>query len=84
MTSKQQKQTSAVSKVTRKGQVTIPSFFRRKYNIQEGTKVEMIEEGSRLILEPVPDLNDLIGIDKGKYDPSTLKRMLDRSRKKWR
>jgi len=32
----------------------------------------------------VPNLLDQVGIDRGKYDPDKLKKMLDESRKRWR
>ena len=72
------------SKVTRKGQVTIPVHFRQKNGVKEGSSVEITDVGQRLIIEPVPDLLDLIGCDKGKYDSGKLKKMLDESRKNWR
>ena len=72
------------SKVTRKGQVTIPVHFRQKNGVKEGSSVEITDMGQRLIIEPVPDLLDLIGCDKGKYDSEKLKKMLDESRKNWR
>lgn len=72
------------SKVTRKGQITIPAHFRKKNGIKEGSSVEISEEGQKLIVRPVPDLMDLIGCDKGLYEPSKLRRLLDESRKNWR
>jgi AbrB family looped-hinge helix DNA binding protein len=74
----------AVSKVTRKGQVTIPASLRERYRIAEGSYVRIRGEDQRLVLEPVPDLLDLVGVDAGKYDPAELKRKLDESRAKWR
>jgi len=73
-----------VSKVTRKGQITIPASLRERYNIAEGSYVQVRDEDNHLILEPVPDLLDLAGVDAGKYDPAELKRKLDESRARWR
>jgi AbrB family looped-hinge helix DNA binding protein len=78
------RQSDAISKVTKRGQVIIPASFRKKHNIVEGSRVEMMEEDSRVILEPVPDLVTLVGTDKGKYDSSKLKKMLDETRENWR
>lgn len=48
--------TSSVSTVTTKGQLVIPSRLRRKYGIRKGTRVAMIEEETRIILQPLtPD-----------------------------
>jgi AbrB family looped-hinge helix DNA binding protein len=44
---------TAVSTVTTKGQLVIPSKLRRKYGIRKGTRVAMIEEESRIILQPL-------------------------------
>jgi AbrB family looped-hinge helix DNA binding protein len=70
--------------VTRKGQITIPADFRQKNRIKEGSSVEITDLGQKLIIEPIPDLLDLVGCDKGKYDPAKLRKMLDESRKNWR
>lgn len=73
------------SKVTRKGQITIPASFRNRNAIKVGSSVELIEAGHRLIVEPIPELLDQVGIDKGRYSPLKLKKMLDESRSKnWR
>ncbi|MDG6994353.1 MAG: AbrB/MazE/SpoVT family DNA-binding domain-containing protein [Nitrososphaerota archaeon] len=72
------------SKVTRKGQITIPARFRRENSIREGSSVEITDTGRKLIIEPIPDLLSQIGADKGKYDPKILKKMLGESRKRWR
>ena len=45
--------TSAVSTVTTKGQLVIPSKLRRKYGIRKGTRVAMIEDGPRIVLQPL-------------------------------
>jgi AbrB family looped-hinge helix DNA binding protein len=41
------------SYVTSKGQVVVPSKIRRKYGIKEGTRVNFVEEGDRIIFQPV-------------------------------
>lgn len=73
-----------LSKVTRKGQITIPVRFRQKNEIKEGSSVEITDEGQKLIIQPVPDLMDQVGCDRGKYDVTKLKKMLEESRKNWR
>jgi AbrB family looped-hinge helix DNA binding protein len=44
---------TAFSTVTTKGQLVIPSKLRRKYGIRKGTRVAMIEEENRIILQPL-------------------------------
>jgi len=73
------------SKVTRKGQITIPVSFRQKNSLKEGSMVEITEtDDNKLIVEPIPDLLSQIGCDKGKYDSAKLRKDLDESRKLWR
>jgi len=70
--------------VTRKGQITIPVKYRRKYGINEGTKV-LIEDAERgVFLRPIMNLDEQAGIDAGKYDVKELKKSLDRVREEWR
>ena len=64
---------AAVSTVTTKGQLVIPSKLRRKYGIRKGTRVAMIEEDCRIILQPLTReyIRSLRGCLKG--EPSALK-----------
>ena len=39
-----------VSRVTSKGQVTIPFEMRRKLGVKDGDKVVFIEEGNRIVI----------------------------------
>ena len=49
------------SHVTRKGQATIPSVFRKKLGIEEGDKVVFEETEEGLILKPAADIEDSAG-----------------------
>lgn len=66
--------------VTRKGQITIPVGLRRKFGIEEGTKVEVVEEENGILIRKLPSILDLAGSGAGKGDVEELKRMLDRMR----
>lgn len=46
----------ATSQITRKGQVTIPVEIRRRWNAKEGDRVEFIDDGDRVTIEPVGDV----------------------------
>lgn len=39
--------------VTSKGQLVVPSQIRRRYGIKPGTRINFIEEGGRIIFQPV-------------------------------
>ncbi len=67
-----------VTNVTRKGQVTIPAHLRRKHNITEDSKVEIIEENDKLVINKLVSIFDLAGTGKG--DAEKLKRELDQMR----
>ena len=75
---------TSVSTVTTKGQLVIPFKLRRKYGIRKGTRVAMIEEEHRIILQPLTReyIRSLRGSLKG--EPSMLQilkegRMQDRT-----
>ncbi len=42
-----------VATVTTKGQMVIPARLRRKYGIRKGTRVAVLEEDHRMILQPI-------------------------------
>lgn len=44
---------SEIVTVTSKGQLVIPSKLRRKFGIRKGTQVAFIEDGERLVLQPL-------------------------------
>lgn len=47
--------------VSEKGQVAIPVSIRRKYGIQKGTKLRLVEEENGIKLLPPVDLTKLCG-----------------------
>jgi bifunctional DNA-binding transcriptional regulator/antitoxin component of YhaV-PrlF toxin-antitoxin module len=53
--------------------VTIPSALRQKFRIGKGTRVSMVEDGTRIILQPLTReyIHSLRGSLKG--EPSALK-----------
>jgi AbrB family looped-hinge helix DNA binding protein len=72
-----------ISTVTSKGQLVIPSKLRRKFGIRKGTQVAFVEDGGRLILQPLTSefIRSLRGCLKG--DPSSLRFLLqDRKRER--
>jgi bifunctional DNA-binding transcriptional regulator/antitoxin component of YhaV-PrlF toxin-antitoxin module len=62
------------SRVTRKGEVTVPVELRRKHGIKRGAVVTFEDSSSGIILKVVPRFQDLIGADADKADlEQTLK-----------
>lgn len=50
--------------VTRRGQTTIPTEFRRRLGIEEGSKLKVEVEGDKIVFEKVPSIFDLAGTSK--------------------
>ncbi len=69
-----------MSKVTRKGQVTIPVHFRRAHGIREGSRVSFRRARDGLILIPIPSLEDLAGADAEKITYDEAVKALDKMR----
>ncbi len=70
----------SIVKVTRKGQITIPANYRRKYKIREGLKIVFKEEDGKLVIEPITPIAELAGVGAGKLTIKTAKKMLDKMR----
>jgi len=66
--------------VTRKGQVTIPVELRRKFRIEESSRVQIIEKDGEIVIKKCPSIFDLAGSSAGKADAEELKKELDQMR----
>ena len=66
--------------VTRKGQVTIPIKLRRKFGIEESSKVEIVEEDGKIVIKKLPSIFDLAGSGAKEATVDEVKRMLDEMR----
>lgn len=58
--------------MSQKGQATIPKPLREKFGIETPGEVFIYEEGDRIILEPVPSLEELHGIHAGDHEPGEV------------
>jgi len=54
--------------VTSKGKLVVPSRIRRRFGIKPGTRINFVEEGDRIIFQPVTKeyINSFCGIFKQK------------------
>jgi AbrB family looped-hinge helix DNA binding protein len=66
--------------VTRKGQTTIPAELRKKYRIEEGTRLEVIDTKEGILLKPKKTTIDLAGSGAEHATPEEMKKLLDRLR----
>ena len=66
--------------VKAKGQVVIPVEIRRKFRIDEGTRVAFLEEQGRLVIQPLTDdfIDSMKGMLAGRGLPSRVAREKDR------
>ncbi len=66
--------------VKSKGQIVIPVDVRRKFQIEEGTRVAFLEEEGRLFIQPVTDefIKEMQGIMKDWELPERMERDKDR------
>ena len=73
------------SKVTSKGQITIPKELREKYNIKVGDRVVLIpEEDGILIKHRVSPLASLRGLFRKEIDLKKADSFIKELRRKWR
>jgi AbrB family looped-hinge helix DNA binding protein len=68
--------------VKAKGQVVIPVDIRRRFQIDEGTRVAFLEEQGRLFIQPVTDefIDGMNGVLAGRGLPDRVERSRDRDR----
>ena len=66
--------------MTRKGQTTIPVEMRRKYSIEEGSRLEAIDTGDGILLKPEQTTADLAASGAKQAGVPEMKRLLDRMR----
>jgi AbrB family looped-hinge helix DNA binding protein len=66
--------------VKAKGQVVIPVDIRRKFQIDEGTRIAFLEDQGRLVLQPVTDdfIDGMMGSLAGRGLPRRVRREADR------
>ena len=66
--------------VTKKGQTTIPVRLRRKFKIEEGTRLEVVETSEGILLKPKKSIWDLIGSGSAFATPQEINIELDKLR----
>lgn len=66
--------------VTRKGQTTIPVKLRRKYRIEEGTRLQVVDTKEGILFKPAKSIFDLAGVDADCATPEEIKKLLDKLR----
>ncbi|WP_153952575.1 AbrB/MazE/SpoVT family DNA-binding domain-containing protein [Halosegnis longus] len=63
---------TTIVRVSQKGQVTLPQELRETFGIETPGEVFVYEEHGRIIIEPVPSLDELHGIHAGEHKPGDV------------
>ena len=66
--------------VTKKGQTTIPVKLRKKFNIEEGTRLEVVETKEGILFKPKKSFWDLFGSGAPYASVEEIKKELDKLR----
>ena len=66
--------------VTKKGQTTIPARLRKKFKIEEGTHLEVVETNEGILLKPKKSIWDMVGAYSQFATPEEMKKQLDKLR----
>lgn len=71
--------------ITKKGQITIPSKFRKEYNLKAGKKVNFIKTDEGILIKPITeDVRSLRGIISSQISINELQQAINELRKEWR
>ena len=66
--------------VSTKGQLVIPAELRRKYGIKPGTRVEVIDRGNQIVLQPITE--EYVRKLRGSLKGGNALRVLEEERRK--
>ena len=66
--------------VSTKGQLVIPAELRRKYGIKPGTRVEIIDRGDQIVLQPITE--EYVRKLRGSLKGGNALRVLEEERRK--
>ena len=66
--------------VTKKGQTTIPVRLRKKYKIEEGTRLEVLDTEEGILLKPKKSIWDMIGAYSDSATTEEIDKLLDKLR----
>ena len=65
-----------VIRVSSKGQATIPKELRERFGIEAPGKVLIYEEEGKIVVEPLPSVEEMQGIHAGRYEKGEVLRHL--------
>lgn len=65
-------QSPEITRVSRKGKATIPQELREKFGIETPGEVFVYEEEERIVIEPIPSIDDLHSIHAGDHESGEI------------
>ncbi|MDL5363918.1 AbrB/MazE/SpoVT family DNA-binding domain-containing protein [Halalkalicoccus sp. NIPERK01] len=57
-----------IIRVSKKGQATIPKELRERFGIETPGKVLIHEEDGKIVVEPLPSVEEMQGVHAGRYE----------------
>lgn len=57
-----------IIRVSKKGQATIPKDLRERFGIDTPGRVYIHEEDGKIVVEPLPSVDEMQGIHAGRYE----------------
>lgn len=57
-----------IIRVSKKGQATIPKDLRERFGIETPGKVLIHEEEGKIVVEPLPSVEEMQGVHAGRYE----------------
>lgn len=66
--------------ISTKGQLVIPAKLRRKYGIKPGTRIQVIDRGNQIVLQPITE--EYIRKLRGSLKGGNALRILEEERRK--
>lgn len=61
-----------IIRVSKKGQATIPQHLRERFGIETPGKVHIHEEEGKIVVEPLPSVEEMQGVHAGRYEKGTV------------
>jgi len=71
-----------VIRVSKKGQATIPKELRERFGIETPGKVLIHEEDGKIVVEPLPSVEEMQGVHAGRYEKGVVLDHLQKMKEK--
>lgn len=65
-----------VIRVSKKGQATIPKELRERFGIETPGKVLIHEAEGKIVVEPLPSVEEMQGVHAGRYETGEVRELL--------